>query len=191
MNNYTIAAQTIKDTISAMDVGQAMGLEIRHGRCRCPIHGGQDFNCVLYKGNRGFYCHVCKSGGDVISFAQRYYDMNFKDCVSWFNDTFHMGLNLDRTITPEERRRAEMAQKTRKEAIEFQQWKERMKFDMALLADRILEIAENQRDRHVPKTKDEPWDAKFCEAIRVIPAARRFAEDCMMDCIDGKCGDCG
>ena len=49
MNQLTIAAQRIKDTISAQDVGVAMGLEIRHGRCRCPLHGGGDFNCVLYK----------------------------------------------------------------------------------------------------------------------------------------------
>ena len=68
-NKLTIAAQTIKDRISALEVGNAIGLEIKHGRCQCPFHGGKDFNCVLYKGNRGWYCHVCKSGGDVLSFA--------------------------------------------------------------------------------------------------------------------------
>ena len=47
MNRLTIAAQTIKDSVSALEAGEAMGLEVRHGRCQCPLHGGQDFNCVL------------------------------------------------------------------------------------------------------------------------------------------------
>ena len=186
MNNYTLAAQVIKDRISAVDVGQALGLEIRHGRCKCPIHGGHDFNCVLYKGNRGFYCHVCKSGGDVLSFVQRYYDMKFKDSVSWFNDTFHMGLDLDGTITPEKRRQAEMAEKMRKNAIEYQQWKETMRLNAALAADLLVEKLEEQRDTYVPKTKDERWNDRFCAAIRAIPEARELAEMCMEECVEKK-----
>ena len=95
MNKLTLAAQTIKDSVSALDTGQAMGLEIRRGRCKCPFHNGKDFNCVLYRGNRGWFCHVCKAGGDVISFAQQYYSMSFKDSIAWFNDTFHLGLDLE------------------------------------------------------------------------------------------------
>ena len=183
MNNLTIASQTIKDTISALDVGQAMGLEIRHGRCQCPIHGGNDFNCVLYKGNRGFYCHVCKSGGDVISFAQQYYKLSFKDCIAWFNDTFHLGLDLGSTITPEKRRQAEKALQMRKRAIEFQQWKERLQFDLALTADEIVRKLEEQRDMNVPATVGEAWNDLFCEAVELLPEARRFADDCMMYCM--------
>ena len=186
MTNLTLAAQTIKDTVSALEVGQAMGLEIRHGRCQCPIHGGHDFNCVLYKGSRGFFCHVCKTGGDVISFVQRYYGTSFKDSVSWLNNAFHLGLYIGSTITLEQRRQAETAQRMRKNAIEFQQWKEMMKLDLALAADQILEALEEQRDQNVPKTKDEPWNEKFCEAVRMIPAARQFAEMCMAECIEVK-----
>lgn len=183
MNNLTIASQTIKDTISALDVGQAIGLEIRHGRCKCPIHGGNDFNCVLYQGNRGYYCHVCKSGGDVISFAQQYYKLSFKDCIAWFNDTFHLGLDLVSTITPEKRRQAEKALQMRKRAIEFQQWKERLRFDLALTADEIVRKLEEQRDRNVPATVGEAWNDLFCEAVELLPEARRFADDCMMYCM--------
>lgn len=187
--NMMMAVNAIKDTISAQDVGEALGLEIRHGRCQCPIHGGHDFNCVLYKGNRGYYCHVCKQGGDVIRFAQsclfagENHSMSFKDTVAWFNDTFRMGLDLKGTITQDQRRQAEMAQRMRKNAIEFAEWKERTRFGLALAADQILEKLEECRDRHVPKTKNERWSPQFCEAVRMIPEAQRFAEDCMMDCI--------
>ena len=182
MNALTIAVEKIKASVSAQDIGEALGLEIRHGRCQCPIHGGNDFNCVLYKGDRGYYCHVCKSGGDVIKFVQEYYKASFKDSVSWINDTFRLGLDLESRIDPAEAKRAEMALKMRKEAREFAAWKDRMQFDLFLLADRILGMLEEQRDLNVPKTPDEPWNPKFCEAIRVLPAARRFAENCLMDC---------
>ena len=186
MNRYVMAAQQIKDTVSAREAGEAMGLEIRRGRCRCPLHGGNDFNCVLYAGNRGFYCHVCKSGGDVLSFAQRYYDMSFKDTVAWFNATFHMGLELEGRMDPQETRRAENALQMRKEANALKEERERMKFDLAMTADLLLEKLEEQRDRNVPKTPDEKWNDAFCEAVRTIPEARMFAEECMNDCIREK-----
>ena len=163
-----------------------MGWEIQHGRCRCPLHGGHDFNCRLYPGDKGFYCHVCKRGGDVIKLAQEYYGTSFKDTVAWFNDTFHLGLELERKMDPEEVRRAEIALQRRKEAQELEIWKDRMRFDLFLAVDRILQMREEQRDRNVPKTADEPWNPKFCEAIRMIPAVRRFAERCLMDCIKEK-----
>ena len=186
MNNLTIAVQTIKDSVSALDVGEALGLEIRRGRCKCPIHGGNDFNCVLYKGDRGYYCHVCKSGGDVLKFAQQYYGSSFKDTVSWFNDTFHLGLNINSPLSEEAVKRAEIAQRKRKEEREYREWLHRTQFDLFLVADKIVSLLEEQRDRYVPKTPDETWHPLFCQAIELLPAARQFAQDCYFDCIEVK-----
>ena len=108
----------------------------------------------------------------------------FKDVLVWFNDTFGLGLDLESTITPEQRREAEKAQRMRKEAMEFSEWKERTKFNLALAADMIAERLEECRDMHAPKTKDERWDDAFCTAVRLVPAARRFAEKCMAECIE-------
>jgi len=183
MNKLTIAVEKIKSSVSAQDVGEMLGLEIRHGRCQCPIHGGNDFNCVLYKGDRGYYCHVCKSGGDVIKFVQEYHKSSFKDAVSWCNDAFRMGLDLEGRIDPSEAKRAENALKMRKEAQAFAAWKDRMQFDLALTASQIVDMLEDQRDRNVPKTPDEPWNKLFCQAVILLPAAKRFAQDCMFDCV--------
>ena len=186
MNNYTLAAQKIKDSVSARDVGEMLGLEIRRGRCQCPIHGGGDFNCVLYSGNRGYYCHVCKSGGDVIKFVQEYQKCSFKDAVAWLNDTFHVGVDLDRKMNPEEQRRAEIALQARKEAREYEEWKSRMRFDLYLAVDRLVEMLEEQRDRNAPKTADEEWNPLFCQAVRLLPSARRFLDRCYADCMKEK-----
>lgn len=183
MNNYSFAAETIKNSVSSLDVAEALGLEVKHGRCRCPIHGGNDFNCRLYPGNRGYMCWVCKSAGDVIKLIQESQHCSFKDSVAWFNGTFHMGLDLDGRMDRESLKQAENAQIMRKRAIAFQEWKERKQFDLALVADRIVEILEEQRDRNVPKTPGEEWNEKFCEAVRLLPEAREFAEECMADCM--------
>lgn len=187
MNPVMMAVDVIKQNVSAQDVARMLGWEIRNGRCKCPIHGGHDFNCRVYAGDRGFYCHVCKTGGDVIKLVQQYHELSFKDSVSWINDAFHLGLDLDRKIDPDEARRAEMAQRMRKNAIEFSEWKSRTQLRLAMDADRILEGLEEQRDRNAPKTPDEPWNDAFCTAVRLIPVAKRFAENCMAGCLKGAC----
>lgn len=69
---------------------------------------------------------------------------------------------------------------------ELSAWKERMEFDLYLVADRILEALERQRDMHMPKPPDYVWDEAFCTAVETIPEARRFMEDCMMKCTKEK-----
>ena len=183
MSKYDIAIDTIKNSISAIDVANAMGWEVKHGRCKCPIHGGTDYNCRLYPGNRGYMCWVCKSSGDVISLVRNYYrDMRFPELISWFNGTFHMGLELDKPIDPAKARQAEIARQMRKTAQENAEFVEQMRFDLFLTVDQILALLEEQRDLYVPKTAYEPWSAEFCNAVRTIPAARRFAERCLAEC---------
>lgn len=182
MNRLTIAAQTIKDSVSAVDVGNAIGLEIRHGRCQCPFHGGKDFNCVLYKGNRGWYCHVCKRGGDVLSFAQQYYKLSFKDCIAWYNSTFHLGLELSGEIDPQKQREAEKAIQRRKKARELREFREKMQFGLMLWSERLVDRLEEARDRHRPRTYGE-WDTEFYMAVGTLPEARAFEEECAMDCV--------
>ena len=183
MTKYQIAVETIKNSVSALDVADAMGWDVRRERCRCPIHNGQDYNCRLYPGDRGYYCFSCGANGDVIQLVQRYRDTSFKDSISWFNDTFRLGLDLDSRMNPEETRRAENAIQARKNAQEIAEWKDRMTFDLFLAADMIVEKIEEQRDENLPTTPDEPWNPLFCKAIETIPEARAFAEECMMRCI--------
>lgn len=186
MNRIDIAVQTIKDTISAQDVGQAIGLEIRHGRCQCPMHGGHDFNCVLYKGNRGFYCHVCKQGGDVIRFAQRYYNMSFKDTVAWFNGTFGLGMDIDSPMSPEASKQAEFAQTRRAMERETAELTARLQYGLYLTAEDIISRLEIIRDDKRPRTYADRWDPDFCAAVETLPEAKRFADECMMNCIEVK-----
>lgn len=186
MTKYQLAVDIIKSNVSALDVADAFGWEVKHGRCRCPIHNGEGLNCRLYPGDRGYMCWVCKSAGDVIKLVREYQQCSFKDAVCWFNDTFHLGIDLDRKMDLEEQRRAEIALQARKEAREYEEWKSRMRFDLYLAVDRLVEMLEEQRDRNAPKTADEEWNPLFCQAVRLLPSARRFLDRCYADCMKEK-----
>ena len=182
---YQLAVDAIKNNISAVDVGRKIGLNIdRHGRCSCPFHNGKDRNMKLFDGNRGYSCFVCHQSGDVIQFIRHYYNLSFKECISWFNEEYGLNLDLDAgmKMDPEKQRQAENALQRRKNAIELQAWKERMMFDLSLLVDRIIERLEDIRDEKRPKTYGE-WDPEFCAAVAALPEARRLYDDIMMECM--------
>lgn len=112
--------------------------------------------------------------------------MTYKQCLAWFRDTFNLPLDLEGKIDPEKQRQAEIALKMRKRAIAIQEWKERTQFGLFLMVDEILRRLEDQRDRNVPTKADEPWNKEFAEAVRLIPGARRFAEECYAMCMKEK-----
>ena len=185
MTRFQIAVNTIKNSVSALDVANALGWEVRHGRCKCPIHGGVDYNCRLYPGDRGYVCWVCKSGGDVVKLVREsvMQGASFRDVLAWFNDTFRLGMDIESPMSPEAVKQAEIAQRRRVREREFMEWKDRMGFDMHLTADQIVFMLERIRDDNVPKDPYEAWNRNFRIAIELLPEARQFAEDTMMDCI--------
>ena len=48
---------------------------------------------------------------------------------------------------------------------------------------RLMVMLERIRDDNVPKDPYEAWNRNFRIAIELLPEARQFAEDTMMDCI--------
>ena len=108
---------------------------------------------------------------------------SFRDVLAWFNDTFRLGMDIESPMSPEAVKQAEIAQRRRVREREFMEWKDRMGFDMHLTADQIVFMLERIRDDNVPKDPYEAWNRNFRIAIELLPEARQFAEDTMMDCI--------
>lgn len=110
MIDFNAYADIIRESVSAIDVADALSLEHDHqGRCRCPFHNGHDRNMKLYPGSRGFYCFVCHEYGDCIKLARKLLpDFTFGETVQWFNTRFGLGLPIDgaRPSVRERRRRA-------------------------------------------------------------------------------------
>lgn len=65
----------------------------RRGRCPCPIHGGKDDN--LSYTDTQFHCFVCGTGGDVISFVMKLFDLSFSDAVRKLGEDFGVSPGVD------------------------------------------------------------------------------------------------
>lgn len=105
---------TIRGTVSAIDVGKALGLHVnQHGRCQCPFHNGHDENMKLYPGDRGYYCFVCHAGGDCISLAKQLLqnDTSYNEAARWIDNAF--ALNLFENVRPTFRQRIRSANRRR------------------------------------------------------------------------------
>ena len=93
----------------------------------------------------------------------------------------HNADNADREH--QENERVRRAVEHRKVQEEFLKWKDDMKFDLHLTALQILMRLEEIRDENAPGPDGE-WNEEFCRAVELIPEARRFYEDTIMDCIE-------
>ena len=85
----------------------------------------------------------------------------------------------------EENERVRRAVEHRKAQEEFLKWKEDMGFNMYLTALQILMRLEEIRDMNTPGLDDD-WNDEFCYAIELLPEARQFYEDTMMECTEVK-----
>lgn len=175
-DKLSVLADIVKQNVNAVETAQALGLEVRKNRCRCPVHNGSDFNCVLNRHERGFYCHVCKSHGDVIALVESVTGMNFIDSLRWFNDTFGLNMSIDSPIDDTKLKQAKKRLKKRADDRAFQERIESLDYDMYLSISSVLERLENQRDENRPRRYSDDWNDKFCNAVELIPIVKKYME---------------
>ena len=72
--------------------------KITHGRCDCPIHGG-DKCFAIYKNS--FYCFSCGAGGDLIKFVSVISGTGYREAMLKLDADF--GLNLFKKLSVKER----------------------------------------------------------------------------------------
>lgn len=168
MDNVSLVADIIKNNVSAIDAGKAIGLNVdNHNRCSCPFHNGKDRNMKLYDGNRGFSCFVCHESGDVIKLVRKYHDMSFKDVISWFNDTFNLGMDIDSPMSPDALREAKEAQRKRMAKNTVTSGVKELRSNRENIAMDIKLRLEKMADRYAPKDPDADFDNRFLEAVRM------------------------
>lgn len=181
MRNYALFTDDIRERVSAREAAVALGIRVnRHGRCQCPIHHGQDYNMVLYADNRGWYCHRCKQGGDVIRLVERTMNCSFKDAVEWLNSAFKLGLPLDGQDIRVSARDAENARKRRQIERELKDAIREELFETYLDAGSLVMKLEDDMERFRPVRWNEEWDGRFVTALRLLPEARELAVEASM-----------
>lgn len=93
ITNY---AEQIKQSVNMTDVAEYYGIKINNsGFCCCPFHNEKTASLKIYPNKRGWYCYGrCNSGGDVIDFVRKLFDLNFIDACKRINDDFSLGLDF-------------------------------------------------------------------------------------------------
>lgn len=184
MRDLSNVTDNIRDMVSAREAAPALGIRVnRYGRCQCPIHHGQDYNMVLYADNRGWYCHRCKTGGDVIRLVERCNQCSFPDAVEWLNSAFKLGLDLGRQDNPEDRKNAEIAKKQRQIERELKQAIKDELFETYLNAGDLVMNLERDKEAYRPSRTDEDWDERFVAALRLLPEAKELAVEASLEVI--------
>ena len=75
----------------------------------------------VYPGNKGWHCFGCHQGGDVISFVQQYFSLDFISAVRKLNDDFNLHLPIDERVDRDAEKRAREEAYRRRKAEERRQ----------------------------------------------------------------------
>lgn len=86
----------IKNILSMQDILYRYG--VKHGRntCCCPFHNDKNPSMIFDK--IGFKCFGCGKSGDIISFVEYLYNLDFKQAMQKINEDFNLGLDNNAKI---------------------------------------------------------------------------------------------
>lgn len=165
---FSNIASLIKSAVTMQDVCERYGIEInRQGFAVCPFHNERTASLKIYDGTRGYSCYGCGKSGDVISFVQTMYGLNFSEALSKLNDDFGLNLPLERRLSLREKYRFDSIERQRnKEKREREALFERYRQAYSRWAE-----LDKARIRYKPKTADEPLHPEFIKALKGLALA--------------------
>lgn len=168
------AVEVIKNALNMESVINKYGFEYRR-RMPCPIHGGKNNNFDVKE--KTFYCHSRCGGGDVITFVQKLFELDFKEALKKIDSDF--GLNIYGATDFETYKqmayklamqRAKLTkEKCKKEKAENEYWK---------AFDEWKRLFDNIR-QYKPKSENEEPHPLFVEGIKNISK-----QEYIVDCLD-------
>lgn len=88
---------SIKLLVSMSDAAQFYGYEPNFaGFIKCPFHADKTASMKVYSGDRGFHCFGCHTGGSVIDFVMKLFNLSFWEACVRLNEDFRLGLTNDK-----------------------------------------------------------------------------------------------
>lgn len=179
--DYSAFTDTIRDSISALQVGIDFGLNPgRDGRCPCIFcSGARNDTLKLYPGNRGFYCYRCHKSGDVIALYRQITGTGFRQAVEDLNGQYGLNLPLKNADEDTMRKAKALAEQRKQERIEKEARDRKLLENLWDVADAV-QILEHFRDTLAPKDPSEPFRQRFVLALRYLPQLT-YLRDCLYD----------
>lgn len=87
------STELIKQSISAPELMDMLGIEVIRGRIHCPFHNDSRPSMKVY--DKALHCFACGQHKDVISFTMGYLNLSFKDAIQLLADKANISLNTD------------------------------------------------------------------------------------------------
>lgn len=141
MNKYEIV-NSVKERVHMHDVFEKYGLELKNGALVCPFHNEKTPSLRVYRNDTQWHCFGCGAGGDVITFVQMYFNLNFTGALIRLDNDFGLSLPLQmRKLTRKEaeesrRQQAEMERKRAEKQAQLEAF--RMEYDFNTIHYRLL-----------------------------------------------------
>jgi len=90
-------------SLEMSDFMERMGFEFERGKYNCPICGSgtgknKSSAFMVYPGERGWYCHACVKGGNIINFMMEWKNLDFKDAIQELAGIY--GIDKEADIKP-------------------------------------------------------------------------------------------
>jgi DNA primase len=161
-------AEAIKRAVSMRDAAARYGFEVnRVGFMKCPLHSGDHTaSFKIYPDGRGWYCYGCNQGGDVISFAQKLYDLSCPQALLRIDSDFNLGLSGQK-VTPEvsalvEQRKAEEEERKQRKARYDEEWLKSIELTKEIdeLSGRTFELLCERDKIDLWLDQHEDWNGK-------------------------------
>lgn len=171
--NKNTSGKMIKKHLSMYDVLDRCGLSLnRHNAMCCPLHREKTPSFKVYKDGSRFKCFGCGIGGDVITFAMRYYSLSYGQAILRLASEFGLPITGARQPTTQERvRAAEERRAKKREAEERKREYDRLFDAYSSACDEFIRLVGNLM-MYKPKTATEPFNELYCEAVHKLPYQR-------------------
>lgn len=154
------------------EVCQEYGIKIdARNKAICPFHNDTHASMQVYDGQRGWFCFVCNEGGDVLTFVQRYFGLDFHGACEKINSDFRLGLPIGKQLNLREYRAAEQAAKERRERIEKERAERHALTDAYHAALDQYVILDRHRTEYAPEHMGGALNEFYAEAVKNISFA--------------------
>lgn len=158
------AFEDIKNQLDLADVAERYGVHInRHRKALCPFHSEKTPSFSI-KGQHWHCFGQCGEGGDAIDLVAKLNGISTLEAAKILDSDYRLGLFSDMPDKAAIRRRAREAQAERDRLEAFKQWQQWAGRAVAS----YLRLLEQWKREYAPSTPDEPWDERFCEALKNI-----------------------
>jgi len=161
----------LKSAVSMTAICERYGITVNRQKFACcPFHSEDTASMRIY--DSSFYCFGCGAGGDLITFVQKLFNLDFSGAVAKIDSDFSLGLT--RPMKFSEYSKAKRAEQERKR-IQAEQ-KRQEEYYWSLIAEYIR--LDNNRRNFKPTSPDEELNPLFVEALQKIDAVE-YALDCI------------